>query len=121
MPPASPRSSTCAWRLSAARKWTRVRAAAEAAGLQYLHLPYNPVNAPPDILDDFIAAVGEAAGQPVYIHCSSATRITGLWMAARVLVDGWDLDSAAQEAAAIAGRPERAVELGTSLVESRRP
>lgn len=97
------------------------RAAAEKAGLGYVHLPYNPVNAPPEILDEFIEAVGNAGDQPVYIHCSSATRITGLWMAARVLIDGWDIEAAAQEAAAIAGRPERAVELGTSLIESRRP
>jgi len=95
------------------------REIAEAAGLKYVHLPYNPVDAPPDILDEFIAAVGDAAGQPVYIHCSSATRVAGLWMAARVLVDGWDIDTAGEEAAAIAARPERAVELGTSLVESR--
>lgn len=94
------------------------RAAAQAAGLKYIHLPYNTVNAPPDILDDFIVAVGDTKGQPVYIHCSSATRITGLWMAARVLVDGWDIEAAAGEAAAIAGRPERAVEIGNSLVQS---
>jgi len=96
------------------------RAAAEAAGLNYVHLPYNPVNAPPDMLDQFIAAVGGSAEQPVYIHCSSATRVTAMWMAARVLVDGWETDAAAGEATAIAGRPERAVALGTSLVDSRR-
>jgi uncharacterized protein (TIGR01244 family) len=97
------------------------RAAAEAAGLKYVHLPYNPANAPPEILDEFIAAIGNRGGQPLYIHCASATRVAGMWMAARVLVDGWDVDAAAGEAAAIAGRPERAVEVGRNLLESKLP
>ena len=96
------------------------REAAEAAGLTYVHLPYNPMDAPPDILESFIATIGDS-GQPVYLHCASATRIGALWMAARVLEDGWDVDDATQEAVSIAGRPERAVELGNSLIESRQP
>jgi len=95
--------------------------AARDAGLRYVHLPFNPADASPEIVDAFLAAAGDAANQPVYIHCSSATRVAALWMTARVLVDEWSTESAEEEAVAIAGRPEHAVALANSLIASRQP
>jgi uncharacterized protein (TIGR01244 family) len=50
------------------------RAAAQAAGLTYIHLPFNSKSLDPNVVDEFLAAVGDEENQPVYIHCGSATR-----------------------------------------------
>lgn len=77
------------------------RAAATAAGLKYIHLPFNgskPDTAP---IDQFIAAVSAKENQPVYIHCGSANRVGALWYVKRVLSDGWTPERAMAEAEAI--------------------
>ena len=74
------------------------RAAAEKAGLKYLHLPLN--TSAPDfaVADAFIKAVTDASYQPVFFHCASANRAGALWMAKRMLVDRWDEARAREEA-----------------------
>ena len=81
------------------------RTAAEAAGLNYVHLPFDPRDGDTQVIDDFLAAIGDEANQPVFIHCASATRVAALWMIGRVLRDGWELDAAREEAAGIAAKP----------------
>ena len=95
------------------------RAAAQEAGLNYIHLPFNPGNPDPDVVDNFLDAVGDKANQPVYIHCGSATRAAGLWMIGRVLVDGWAVDAAGEEAEQIAAKPADAVALATNYITSQ--
>ena len=85
------------------------RAAAEAAGLNYIHMPMDPADTDQRYIADFIAAIEEPSNQPAYIHCHSATRVGALWMILRVLEDGWDIDQARKEAEGIAGKPEEAV------------
>jgi uncharacterized protein (TIGR01244 family) len=85
------------------------RAAAEAAGLVYIHLPFNSRDPDPQLFDKFTAAVGDAGNRPVYVHCGSATRVAALWMIWRVTEDGWDIDAARAEAQSIALKPEQAV------------
>jgi uncharacterized protein (TIGR01244 family) len=77
------------------------RAAAQAAGLKYIHLPFDAANPDPTLVDRFLAAVSDKANQPVYIHCASANRVGAVWMIKRVLKDGWDVDKARTEAEAI--------------------
>lgn len=77
------------------------RAAAEKAGLTYIHLPFDSSNPDPKVVDRFLAAVSEEANQPVYIHCASANRVGAVWMIKRALKDGWEIDKARQEAEAI--------------------
>ena len=77
------------------------RAAAQAAGLKYIHLPFNVMAPDPKVVDSFLAAVAEKANQPVFIHCGSASRVGGMWMIKRVLQDKWSLDRALTEAKAI--------------------
>ena len=77
------------------------RAAAEKAGLNYIHLPFDASNPDPKVVDRFLAVVSDAANQPVYIHCASANRVGAVWMIKRVLRDGWAPDKAMQEAEAI--------------------
>lgn len=74
------------------------RAAADKAGITYIHLPFDP-NAPDmAVADAFITAVTNAANQPVFFHCASANRAAALWMAKRMLVDKWDHAKALEEA-----------------------
>lgn len=60
------------------------RAAAEAAGLAYLHLPVTGASLSRADVDRFRAAVLEAAG-PVVAHCRSGTRSLTLWAIGEVL------------------------------------
>lgn len=94
------------------------RAAAEAAGLDYIHLPFDSKNPAPGYFDEFLAAVQNEANQPIYIHCGSATRAAALWMSKRVLADEWSMEAAAEEARAIAGKPEAAVDFATGYIET---
>jgi uncharacterized protein (TIGR01244 family) len=77
------------------------RAAAQAAGLKYIHLPFNGAAPDPKVVDSFLAAVADRSNQPVFIHCGSASRVGGVWMIKRVLQDKWPLDKALTEAQAI--------------------
>lgn len=77
------------------------RAAAQAAGLKYIHLPFNAASPDPKVVDSFLAAVADRSNQPVYIHCGSANRVGGVWMIKRALQDKWPLDRALTEAQAI--------------------
>jgi uncharacterized protein (TIGR01244 family) len=93
-------------------------AAARSAGLNYIHLPFDKDATAPQLVEDFLAMVGDQANQPVYVHCSSATRAAALWMIGRVLVDGWDIDAASAEAGRIADRPPEAVAFATAYIRS---
>ena len=77
------------------------RAAAQAAGLKYIHLPFNAAAPDPKVVDNFLAAVADKSNQPVFIHCGSANRVGGVWMIKRVLQDKWSVERAQTEAEAI--------------------
>jgi len=77
------------------------RAAAQAAGIKYIHLPFNGSSPDPKVVSDFLSAVADKANQPVFIHCGSANRVGAVWMIKRVLQDGWAVDRAQTEAEAI--------------------
>ncbi len=77
------------------------RAAAQAAGLKYIHLPFNAAQPDPKVVDSFLASVADKSNQPVFIHCGSANRVGSVWMIKRVLQDHWAADRAMTEAEAI--------------------
>jgi len=77
------------------------RAAAEAAGLRYIHIPVDARAPETASVDSFLAAVTDKRNQPMYIHCASANRVGAMWMIKRLVVDGWDVARASDEAAAI--------------------
>jgi len=97
------------------------RAAAEQAGLNFVHLPFSSQTAGPEVVDNFLATVTNPDNQPVYIYCASGTRAVALWMTGRVLVDEWDIETARQEAGNIAAMPERAAALAETIIVSRQP
>jgi len=76
-------------------------AAAKAAGLRYIHIPFNAQSPDPAVVDAFLKAVDTAANQPAFIHCASANRAAALWMIKRVQVDKWEVGRAQQEAEAL--------------------
>jgi uncharacterized protein (TIGR01244 family) len=77
------------------------RTAATAAGLTFIHIPVDGANPQAESADAFLAAVTDRANQPVYIHCASANRVGAMWLIKRMVVDGWDVNRASEEAATI--------------------
>jgi uncharacterized protein (TIGR01244 family) len=77
------------------------RAAAQSAGLKYIHLPFNAAMPDAKVVTDFLGAVADKGNQPVFIHCGSANRVGAMWMIKRALQDGWTVERAQTEAEAI--------------------
>ena len=77
------------------------RAAAESAGLRYVHIPVRSSAPEAASVAAFLKAVQDPANQPMYIHCGSANRVAAMWLIKRVVVDGWDIARATKEAEAI--------------------
>ncbi|MGH9310822.1 MAG: beta-lactamase hydrolase domain-containing protein, partial [Vicinamibacterales bacterium] len=73
-------------------------AAAKAAGLNYVHMPFNTASPDPKLVDTFLKAVTEPGNQPAFVHCASGNRAAALWMIKRIQVDKWDVDRATAEA-----------------------
>jgi uncharacterized protein (TIGR01244 family) len=76
-------------------------AAVRAAGMNYVHLPFNAQSPDPQLIDNFIAAVTKPANTPSYVHCAAGGRAAALWMIKRVKADGWTVDRALVEANAL--------------------
>lgn len=75
--------------------------AARAAGMHYVHVPFNIASPAPDLVERFIAAVTAPENQPAYVHCALGGRAAALWMIKRVAVDHWDETRAMNEAIAL--------------------
>ncbi len=73
-------------------------AAAKAAEINFVHLPFNGGMPDPAVADQFIKVITTPGNQPAFIHCASGNRAAAMWMIKRVLIDGWDNDRASEEA-----------------------
>ena len=80
------------------------REAAEAEGLNYVHLPFRQPTT--ELVDQFLDTVAEPDNQPVYIHCGSANRVGFMWLIKRVKQDGYSIEDATVEAEAIGLRSD---------------
>jgi uncharacterized protein (TIGR01244 family) len=96
------------------------RAAAQAAGLKYIHLPFNAAAPDEKVVESFLAAVADKANQPVFIHCGSANRVGGVWMIKRALQDKWALDKAQAEAEAIGLNNPQLLAFATSYINTHK-
>ena len=94
------------------------KAAAEAAGMKYFHMPFRTPT--PEIAERFLEVVADTANQPVYIHCGSANRVGAMWYIKRVKQDGWDTARAMTEAEAIGLSSAGLKEFATEYVEQSR-
>jgi uncharacterized protein (TIGR01244 family) len=76
-------------------------AAAKAAGIRFVHIPFN-VSAPaPDLVERFLAAVTKPENNPAFIHCAGGGRAASLWTIKRAMIDGWDERRALDEGTAL--------------------
>ncbi len=73
-------------------------AAAKAAGLKFIHIPFSASSPDPAAVDRFIDAITEPGTEPAYIHCSGGNRAAAMWMAKRLVIDHWDVPRATAEA-----------------------
>ncbi len=96
------------------------RAAAQAAGLKYIHLPFNAAAPDEKVVESFLAAVADKANQPVFIHCGSANRVGGVWMIKRALQDKWALDKAQAEAEAIGLNSPQLLAFATGYINAHK-
>ncbi len=76
-------------------------AAAKAAGITYIHLPFNTAKPDPAVADQFLKVITEPKNNPAFVHCASANRASAMWMIKRMMIDNWDADRAGTEAAAL--------------------
>jgi uncharacterized protein (TIGR01244 family) len=77
------------------------RASAKAAGINYVHIPFDGSSPQAAVADRFLEVIRDPANSPAYIHCASANRAAALWLIKRLEVDGWDADRAMKEAEAL--------------------
>lgn len=96
------------------------QAAAKAAGLNYIHIPFDGANPDPAVADRFLEAIKNPANQPAYIHCASANRAAAMWFIKRVQVDKWDTGRAMSEAQALGLASEPLKKFVTDYVQSHR-
>ena len=97
------------------------RAAAEAAGLKYIHLPFNAASPDAKVVESFLAAVADKSNQPAFIHCGSANRVGAVWMIKRALQDGWPIEKARAEAEAIGLSSPQLTTFATNYINSKKP
>ena len=96
------------------------RAAAQAAGLKYIHLPFNAAAPDAKVVESFLAAVADKSNQPAFIHCGSANRVGAVWMIKRAVQDGWPIEKARAEAETIGLASPQLVTFATDYITSRR-
>jgi len=75
--------------------------AATAAGINFVHLPFNAASPDPIVVDNFLRTIADPKNNPAFLHCASANRAAAFWMIKRMQVDKWDADRAGTEAAAL--------------------
>jgi uncharacterized protein (TIGR01244 family) len=76
-------------------------AAAKAAGINFINIPFNNAKPDPAAVDRFLQTITQPGNQPAFIHCGSGNRAAAMWFVKRVLVDKWDVQRADEEAAAL--------------------
>lgn len=76
-------------------------AAAKAAGLTYIHIPFNAASPDPAAAEKFLTEIVKPANNPAFVHCASANRAAAMWMVKRLVLDKWDVEKASTEAAAL--------------------
>jgi uncharacterized protein (TIGR01244 family) len=74
------------------------KAAADKAGIRFVHVPFNGNKPSTEAVDQFLKAIKTAGTEPAFIHCAGGNRAASMWFVKRVLVDKWDTDRAMAEA-----------------------
>ena len=80
-------------------------AAAKAADIPYFHIPFSASSPDPAIVDQFLKAITTPGMEPAFIHWAGGGRAAGMWLIKRVMIDGWAIDRAEEEATALGLNP----------------
>ena len=78
----------------------REAAAAKAAGLRYVHVPFDG-KPDPEASRQFLDAITSEGAEPAFVHCAGGNRAATMWLIKRIAVDHWDVDRATTEAVAL--------------------
>jgi protein tyrosine phosphatase (PTP) superfamily phosphohydrolase (DUF442 family) len=76
-------------------------AAAKAADIRYYNVPFNGAAPDPAAADKFLDAITAKGSEPAFIHCAGGGRAATMWFIKRLVVDHWEMERAAKEAAAL--------------------
>ena len=77
------------------------RAAAEAAGLRYFHVPFSGSAPEASAAGQFLDAITSPGAEPAFIHCAGGGRAAAMWLIKRLAVDHWEVEKAVTEAIAL--------------------
>ena len=95
-------------------------ARAKELGHKYIHIPFNTQQLDPKVIDQFLASIADRSNQPAYVHCGSASRVGSVWLAKRVLQDGWTVEKATEEAKFIGLRSEPLEKFALSYIATHK-
>ena len=95
-------------------------AAARAADINYVHIPFDSGSPDAAPVDRFVEAISQPANEPAFIHCAGGNRAASIWFVKRALVGQWDVDRAMAEAADLGFRSESLKAFMTDYVETHR-
>jgi len=76
-------------------------AAAKAADIRYYSVPFNGAAPDPAAADKFLDAITAKGSEPAFIHCAGGGRAATMWFIKRMVVDHWEVERAAKEAASL--------------------
>jgi len=97
-------------------------AAAETAGIRYVHLPFGGPEYDPAVADQFLETIVEPETAPAFIHCGGGGRAASMWFIKRVMLDEWDVDTALAEAMDLGMNPDGGSgQFGLNYVAERTP
>lgn len=58
-----------------------IKTSAEAAGMKFFFVPFNPMNPDPDMVPKFAEAIEQASEGKILAYCRSGNRSSRLWAA----------------------------------------
>jgi uncharacterized protein (TIGR01244 family) len=73
-------------------------ATAKRLDLHYFHIPVDKNSLKDEQVEEFLKVTGDPQNRPIFIHCTSAGRVSAFWMIRRALVDNWKVQDAEAEA-----------------------
>jgi protein tyrosine phosphatase (PTP) superfamily phosphohydrolase (DUF442 family) len=91
---------------------------ARRLGLRFVSIPVTATDPRPEQANAFLAATGDPAVFPLFVHCASGNRVGAFWMIRRVLVDGWTPERAEYEARRIGLRSPTLLEFARDYIRA---
>jgi len=95
-------------------------AAAKAAGITFVHVPFTPAKPDNASVDTFVREIAKPANEPAFIHCAGGNRAAGFWMIKRALVDNWDIPRAQAEAESLGLTSSPMKEFAVSYIQAHK-